>query len=111
MRLLKLENESYKAGLSAPLERRHVDPFLFADAGEYDMRLASLLEAEKQREVKAREAADERAERESKMKAVAEERAARAEADRKRSRAHQGRTSKLNTKLKWLSLKRSKKSN
>lgn len=83
MRLLKLENESYKAGLSAPLERRHVDPFLFADAGEYDMRLASLLEAEKQREVKAREAADERAERESKMKAVAEERAARAEADRK----------------------------
>lgn len=83
MRLLKLENESYKAGLSVALERRHVEPFLFADESEYTMRLASLFEAEVQREAKARQAADERAAREAKLKAEAEERAARAEADRK----------------------------
>lgn len=83
MRLLKLENESFKAGLSVALERRHVEPFLFADESEYTMRLASLFEAEVQREAKARQAADERAAREAKLKAEAEERAARAEADRK----------------------------
>lgn len=83
MRLLKLENESYKAGLSVALERRHVEPFLFADEQEYTMRLASLFEAEVQREAKARQAADERAAREAKLKAEAEDRAARAEADRK----------------------------
>jgi hypothetical protein len=83
MRLLKLENESFKAGLAAALERRHVEPFLFADEAEYSMRLASLLEAEVQREAKARQAADERAAREAKMKAEAEQRAAQAEADRK----------------------------
>jgi hypothetical protein len=83
MRLLKLENESYKAGLAAPLERRHVEPFLFAAEPEYQQQLTSLLQAEAERETKARAAADERAARESKMKAEAEERAARAEADRK----------------------------
>jgi len=83
MRLLKLENESYKAGMAVALERRHIEAFLFADEREYSMRLASLLEAEVLREAKAREAADERAAREAKMKAEAEERAARAEADRK----------------------------
>jgi hypothetical protein len=83
MRLIKLENESYKAGLSVSLERRHVEAFLFANENEYSMRLASLFEAEVQREAKARQAADERADREAKMKAEAEERAARAEADRK----------------------------
>lgn len=83
MRLLKLENESYKAGLAAPLERRHVEPFLFAAEPEYQQQLASLLQAEAERETKARAAADERAAREAKMKAEAEERAARAEADRK----------------------------
>ena len=83
MRLLKLENESYKAGLAAPLERRHVEPFLFSPEPDYQQQLASLLQAEAEREAKAREAADQRALRESKMKAEAEERAARAEADRK----------------------------
>jgi hypothetical protein len=83
MRLLKLENESYKAGMAVALERRHVEAFLFADEREYSMRLASLLEAEVLREAKAREAADERALRESKLKAEAEQRAAEAEAARK----------------------------
>lgn len=83
MRLLKLENESYKAGLSVALERRHVDPFLFADEAEYTLRLASLFEAEVQREARSRQAADERAAREAKLKAEAEQRAAQAEADRK----------------------------
>ncbi|WNO60411.1 DUF1351 domain-containing protein [Rheinheimera sp. MMS21-TC3] len=82
MRLLKLENESYKAGLAVALERRHVEPFLFADDNEYSMRLASLLETEVQREARAREAADKRAAEQAKYKAEAEQRAAKAEADR-----------------------------
>lgn len=83
MRLLKLENESYKADLAAPLERRHVEPFLFAPEPEYQSNLASLLQAEAEREKKARAAADERAEREAKRNAEAEQRAAQAEAERK----------------------------
>jgi hypothetical protein len=52
-RLLQLENESYKAGLAAPLERRHVAQFLFADDATYAENLAHLLNAEKEREAAA----------------------------------------------------------
>jgi hypothetical protein len=52
-RLLQLENESYKAGLAAPLERRHVAQFLFADDATYAENLANLLNAEKEREAAA----------------------------------------------------------
>lgn len=83
MRLLKLENESYKAGLTAALERRHVETFLFADEQEYNMRLASLFEAEILREKRAQETMRQRAEQEQQRQIEAEQRAAKAEADRK----------------------------
>lgn len=50
MRLLKLENQSYKAGLSAPLNRGHVEHFLFADDDEYSQKLDALMQSELQRE-------------------------------------------------------------
>lgn len=43
MRLAQLENESIKAGLSAPLTREHVRHFLFADDATYSDKLTSLL--------------------------------------------------------------------
>ncbi|WP_027855575.1 DUF1351 domain-containing protein [Marinobacterium litorale] len=55
MRLLHLENQSYKAGLSAPLTRAHVETFLFADDDEYEQRLASVMDAELKREEVAQE--------------------------------------------------------
>lgn len=90
MRLLKLENESYKAGLSAPLSRNHVDAFLFEDDNVYQMRLASLLETELNREQRAQEAMRVKLEQEQKRNAEAEQRArdaeaARIESDRQRA--------------------------
>ena len=43
MRLLELENKCYRAGLKVPLERVHVEAFLFADTQDYETRLSSLL--------------------------------------------------------------------
>jgi len=79
-RLLKLELESHKAGLAAPLTRNHVELFLFEQDGVYQMRLEHLFEAELQREAKAREAADLRAKQESERNLLAQQRAAEAEA-------------------------------
>lgn len=56
MRLLKLENESYKAGLSAPLTRTHVVAFLFDEEEPYQQKLAALFESELQREEVAKQA-------------------------------------------------------
>lgn len=53
MRLLKLENESYRAGLAAPLTRAHVETFLFADDTTYQSRLEAMLESEKERQAVA----------------------------------------------------------
>lgn len=75
MRLLKLENESYRAGLKVALERRHVETFLFAPEDQYQTRLAQLLQAEVEREAKARAA------HEAETKAAAE-RAQQAEAEK-----------------------------
>lgn len=55
MRLLKLENESYKAGLHAPLTRNHVETFLFADDENYSIELNRIIAAEIERQ-KATEA-------------------------------------------------------
>ena len=55
MRLLKLENESYKAGLSAPLDRGHVESFLFDDEESYQAKLARLFQGELKREQIAQE--------------------------------------------------------
>jgi hypothetical protein len=49
-RLLELENASYRAGLSSPLERAHVEHFLFADKEAYDTKLANLLDVEVDRQ-------------------------------------------------------------
>lgn len=55
MRLRELENKSFRAGLSAPLERVHVESFLFASDDEYNDALVSLLQVEVARQHKARE--------------------------------------------------------
>lgn len=73
-RLLQLENESYKSGLAAPLERRHVAQFLFADDETYAANLAQLLAAEKERETAAVAARQRQFEQEQQRQAEALER-------------------------------------
>lgn len=75
MRLLKLENESYKAGLSAPLTRAHVEAFLFEHEDMYQSRLAQVMESEINREKQAEEAMRQRIEREQAAKMKAKEEA------------------------------------
>jgi hypothetical protein len=53
MRLLELENQSYKAGLKAPLTRDHVATFLFATDEEYQQRLDAMLQSEVRRQEQA----------------------------------------------------------
>lgn len=60
MRLLKLENQSYKAGLAAPLTRSHVEAFLFSDEDTYQKNLDAMLDSEKQRQSVAEEAYQQR---------------------------------------------------
>lgn len=52
-RLLELENASYRAGLSSPLERAHVELFLFQDDDTYQSRLQQLLDVEIERQKKS----------------------------------------------------------
>jgi len=73
-RLLELENASYKAGLSAPLTRDHVKPFLFADHETYSRELERILEAEVRRQEQAEAAMRDRLEQEARRKAEAEAR-------------------------------------
>ena len=82
-RLLKLELESHKAGLSAALNRGHVEHFLFNDDDTYQAKLADLFETELAREQQAQEVMRKRIEQEKERQAEAEQRAAKAEADRK----------------------------
>lgn len=81
-RLLKLELESHKAGLSAPLERRHVELFLYEPDDVYQMRLQSLFEAEKLRLDRAEESQRRERELAQQSQAEAEDRARKAEDDR-----------------------------
>lgn len=81
MRLLELENESFRAGLSAPLTRDHVAGFLFADEDEYRAELDRIMAAEKVREEEAQRRMRERLEREQ---AEAERRRQAEEARRQR---------------------------
>lgn len=53
IRLLRLENECYTAGLKAPLQRQHVESFLFADKEIYEPRLAQLISVEIERQMQA----------------------------------------------------------
>lgn len=69
-RLLVLENESYKAGLSAPLTRVHVNSFLFAEDETYSRMLAEMIESEKQRQIVTEEAVRQRTLREQQQDQV-----------------------------------------
>ena len=53
LRLARLEAESYKAGLAAPLNRGHVEHFLFDDDAEYQRKLGVLFQSEIAREQQA----------------------------------------------------------
>lgn len=53
MRLMELENASYRAGLKAPLTRAHVEVFLFAADDEYSQRLQAMMTSEIQRQEQA----------------------------------------------------------
>lgn len=68
MRLVKLENISYQAGLSAPLTRDHVAGFLFADDEKYDAEIARIIDAEKKREELAQQRMREKWEREEQQR-------------------------------------------
>lgn len=81
MRLLELENESFRAGLSAPLTRDHVAAFLFTDDGKYRAELDRIMAAEKWREEEAQRRMREKLEREQ---AEAERRRQAEEARRQR---------------------------
>ncbi|WP_288365542.1 DUF1351 domain-containing protein [uncultured Marinobacter sp.] len=55
-RLLELENASYRAGLSIPLQREHIEHFLFDPEEQYTERLQRMLDIEvtRQREAEAK---------------------------------------------------------
>ena len=83
-RLLALENASYKAGLSAPLNRNHVQHFLFADDETYGAELQRIINAELTRQEQAEQAIRDKLRREQEQeeatRRAAEERKARQEA-------------------------------
>ncbi|MCZ4284591.1 DUF1351 domain-containing protein [Marinobacter salarius] len=92
MRLLKLENQSYKAGLSAPLTRSHVEHFLFDEDETYQQKLDALMKSELGREEVAQNAMRAKMEREQQEKEQAaqrqrerDERAAAAQAETQRT--------------------------
>lgn len=55
IRLHLLENDSYRAGLAAPLTRAHVETFLFAPDEEYKQRLQAMIASELERQKVAEE--------------------------------------------------------
>lgn len=50
LRLMELENRSYKAGLKAPLTRDHVEHFLFFEDRDYEKNIERILTAEMARQ-------------------------------------------------------------
>lgn len=63
-RLMRLENESYKAGLAAPLTIDHIRGFIHADDETYDRELERIIAAEIERQKVAEEKARQKAEAE-----------------------------------------------
>lgn len=53
LRLARLEADSYKAGLAAPLNRHHVEHFLFDTDDDYQRKLETLFQSEMDREKQA----------------------------------------------------------
>lgn len=70
VRLLVLENQSYKAGLKAPLTRAHVEAFLFDSNEIYQSKLNAMLESEKQRQAVTEQAIKESVQEEAKHQVV-----------------------------------------
>lgn len=80
-RLLELENASYRAGLSAPLTRDHVEKFLFEGWETYNRELERILEAEVRRQEQAEAAMRDRLEQEARRKLETETALQQAEAE------------------------------
>lgn len=70
LRLAQLENESFKAGLDAPITRRHVESFLFSDQESWAANLKSVIDAEIERQEISRQKQREQFEREQQEKAA-----------------------------------------
>ena len=68
MRLLKLENQSYHAGLHAPLARNHVETFLFETDDVYQLNLDHIIAAELDRQKATEEKLSKRNEEENKRR-------------------------------------------
>lgn len=85
MRLMALENASYRAGLSAPLTRDHVAHFLFAPDETYEAELKRILDAEVERQREAERAMRAKMEREERERREREE--AQAREDERRQQA------------------------
>lgn len=85
LRLSELKVKSQEAGLDAPIEQRHVEPFLFADHDTYENNLSAILEAELERQkVAEKRRAEQQAQREQQIKDRAE-REARERMDREQA--------------------------
>lgn len=84
VRLVELENKSWKADLAAPLTRDHVQHFLFADEETYNRELQRILDAEIERQAAA----------EQRMKQQEEKRRQQEEAAKHEAQARQERMEK-----------------
>ncbi|HHO42817.1 MAG TPA: DUF1351 domain-containing protein [Epsilonproteobacteria bacterium] len=69
MRLLSLENESYKAGLKEPITKESIGHFLYADDEEYLSRLQTLIQSELQRQERMQERIRQEEERKAQLEA------------------------------------------
>ncbi len=87
IRLHLLENDSYRAGLAAPLTRAHVENFLFASDEEYSHRLQTMIASELERQKVAEERSRKRFEEEQRRAEENQQR--KADADRRRVEAEQ----------------------
>lgn len=85
IRLHLLENDSYRAGLAAPLARAHVETFLFASDEEYGQRLQAMIASELERQKVAEERSRKRFEEEQRR--AEEDQQRKADADRRRVEA------------------------
>lgn len=81
IRLQQLENESYRAGLAAPLTRAHVETFLFVSEEEYSQRLQTMIASELERQAVAEERSRKRFEDEQRRKQEEAQLQARREAE------------------------------
>ena len=87
IRLHLLENDSYRAGLAAPLTRAHVENFLFASDEEYSHRLQTMIASELERQKVAEERSRKRFEEEQRRAEENQQR--KADADHRRVEAEQ----------------------